>query len=236
MNSIRTLLESKTALVAVSFYDNDSEQRAKEARTAGVDIAELRIDRFERNDVEHVLEQIHAFQDLPILATVRSTHEGGNWSSSEQDRLELFRAVAPFVDAIDIELSSSDILPDVVALARQTDTIVIVSYHNFEHTPSTEDLESIVGGAESAGADIIKVSTMATSGEDLKTLASLLLNASGKIDLIVIAMGDIGTISRVFFPALGSRLTYSFIGESRTPGQLEYNEASRLLKRFHLDK
>ena len=236
MNSIRTLLESKTALVAVSFYDNDSEQRAKEAWTAGVDIAELRIDRFERNDVEHVLEQIHAFQDLPILATVRSAYEGGSWSSSEQDRLELFRAVAPFVDAIDIELSSSDILPDVVTLARQTDTIAIVSYHNFEHTPSTEDLESIVRGAESAGADIIKVSTMATSGEDLKTLASLLLNASGKIDLIVIAMGDIGAVSRVFFPALGSRLTYSFIGESRTPGQLEYNEVSRLLKRFHLDK
>src|SRR6202011_489331 len=108
---------------------------AGEAKSAGVDVAELRIDRFSRTDVDHVLSEIHAFRALPTLATVRSRHEGGQWSGTEEERLELFRAVAPFVNAVDIELSSREILQDVIAAARQHDVMVIASYHDFEHTP-----------------------------------------------------------------------------------------------------
>lgn len=233
MNRLRTLLKSENPLVAVSFYDDDSERKAREAEDAGIDVAELRIDRFEGDGVDHVVTQVHKFRALPVLATVRSAHEGGDWAGSEQDRLELFRAVAPLVDAVDIELSSSEILSDVVALARESDTITIVSYHNFDHTPKIDELESIARSAESAGADILKISTMANNRKDLVTLASLLVNPPTEADQVVIAMGDIGAVSRVFFPALGSRLTYSFIGTSRTPGQLEHAELSRLLSKFY---
>ncbi|MGW0363485.1 type I 3-dehydroquinate dehydratase [Streptomyces sp. NPDC002990] len=233
MNMMRVLLDSEIPLVAVSFRDNDSERLASEAKAAGIDIAELRIDRFAQTDAEHVLEQIRTFHSLPVLATVRSAQEGGDWNGTEEERLELFRAMAPHVEALDIELSSRGILADVIAAAKQHDTVAIVSYHNFEHTPSTEELEAVIDDAKTAGADIVKVSTMVTSESDVKRLASLLLNADADTELIVIAMGPTGAVSRIFFPALGSRVTYSFIGSSSAPGQLDFPETFALLRKFY---
>ncbi|MFD9337670.1 type I 3-dehydroquinate dehydratase [Streptomyces sp. NPDC060028] len=235
MNTLRDLLDAEIPLVAVSFGDDDSERLAHEAKAAGVDVAELRIDRYSRTDTDHVLQQVRTFKSLPILATLRSTHEGGEWSGTEEERLDLFRAVAPEVQAVDIELSSRGILADVISAAHENDTLAIVSYHNFAFTPGTEELETVIAEAKNAGADVVKVSTMVTSDSDVKRLASLLLKAGADTRLIVIAMGPIGAVSRVFFPALGSPITYSFIGSSSAPGQLDFSETFRLLRTFYPD-
>ncbi|MEC3980985.1 type I 3-dehydroquinate dehydratase [Amycolatopsis sp. H20-H5] len=235
MNSVRALLRGDGPLVAVSFGDQDSERAAAEARALGVDVAELRVDQFVRTDAEHVVAQVRAFGELPVLVTVRAAHEGGGWHGTGAERLELFRAVAPLADAVDIELSSQDILADVVALGREHDAVTIVSYHDFDHTPALADLKAVVRDAKEAGADIVKVSTMANSGQDVKRLASLLLETGDQADLIVIAMGATGTVSRVFFPVLGSRLTYSYLGENRTSGQLGFTDTLDLLRRFYPD-
>lgn len=232
MDTKRSLLDSDVPLVAVSFSDDDS-VLARDAQAAGVDVAELRIDQFSSTDVAHVLKQVRAFEGLSTLATIRSAHEGGGWRGAEEERLTLFRAVAPLVDAVDIELSSREIIGKVIAAARQHGAVVIVSYHNFECTPGTDELEAIINDAKNVGADLVKVSTMATSSNDVKRLASLLLNTEDDSKLIVIAMGATGTVSRVFFPALGSRLTYSFFGASTAPGQLDYPETFRLLRKFY---
>ncbi|NUT50680.1 MAG: type I 3-dehydroquinate dehydratase [Saccharothrix sp.] len=231
MNALRALLADGVPLIAVSFDDTESARAAGEARAAGVDVAELRVDRFSRTDVEHVREQVRAFRGLPVLATVRSAAEGGGWNGGEQERLDLFRAVAPLVDAVDVELSADGIVADVIAAAHADDALAIVSYHNFDHTPERAELAAVARDAKAAGADVVKISTMATTGADLKVLASLLLDADS--EMIVIAMGEVGTASRIFFPALGSRLTYTFIGHQPTSGQLDFAETSRLVRRFY---
>ena len=233
MNSLRALLGLDLPLIAVSFADDDSARAAAEARSLGVDVAELRIDRFSRTDVGHVVEQVRAFEGLPVLATVRSAAEGGGWSGGEAARLELFREVAPLVDAVDVELSSREVVADVIAAAHAHDTLAIVSFHDFDRTPDIGALDAIVRAAKDVGADIVKISTMANSGADVKTLASLLVNSDDETEMIVIAMGGIGTASRIFFPALGSRLTYTFIGHQPTSGQLDYAETSRLIRQFY---
>ncbi|QQQ75008.1 type I 3-dehydroquinate dehydratase [Saccharothrix sp. 6-C] len=217
----------------MSFSDEDSERAAAEARSLGVDVAELRIDRFSLTGSGHVLDQVRAFDGLPVLATVRSAAEGGGWRSGEAARLELFREVAPLVDAVDVELSSREILADVIAAAHAHDALAIVSHHNFDRTPGIDDLRAIARDAREAGADIVKISTMATDSADLKVLASLLVDSGDDSEMIVIAMGEIGTASRIFFPALGSRLTYTFIGHQPTSGQLDFAETSRLVRKFH---
>ncbi|MFD1149746.1 type I 3-dehydroquinate dehydratase [Saccharothrix hoggarensis] len=235
MNAIRALLDRGVPLVAASFDDTDCERAAKAAVEAEVDVAELRLDQFSTTDPEHVREQIGAFRDLPVLATARSAREGGGWTGTDEARLALFRAVAPLVDAVDVELSSREILADVVAAARRHDAVVIVSFHDFDRTPPIDRLRATVAEAKAAGADIVKVSTMATSRADVKALATLLTEADDDTGLIVIAMGEIGSVSRIFFPALGSRLTYSFVDHRPTSGQLGYAETFRLLRRFYPD-
>ncbi|MEU4762997.1 type I 3-dehydroquinate dehydratase [Actinosynnema sp. NPDC023794] len=235
MNTLRALFDSGVPVIAVSFDDTDCARSAKAALAAAVDVAELRIDQFAKSDPDHVLEQIAAFRGLPVLATVRAAHEGGGWTGSDEERLALFRAVAPVVDAVDVELSSHAIVADVIAAAREHDALVIVSYHDFDVTPPVDELAGIVADAKAAGADVVKISTMATAKADVKALASLLTDADDDTELIVIAMGAIGSVSRIFFPALGSRLTYSFLEHRPTSGQLDYDETFRLIRRFYPD-
>lgn len=232
MNTMRALLRAGAPLVAVSFGDTDNDNNAREAKEVGVDIAELRIDGFSRTDEEHVFAQVRAFVSIPLLATIRSAAEGGAWDGTEEERLALFRAVAPHVHAVDVELSSREILAEVIAAAHEHDTLAVVSFHDFDRTPGTAELEAVVAEAKAAGADLVKVSTMARSPEDLKRLAALLLTAGGDVPLTVIAMGAEGSASRVFFPGLGSRITYSFFGESFAPGQIDFAATTRLLRAF----
>ncbi|MFC6088968.1 type I 3-dehydroquinate dehydratase [Saccharothrix lopnurensis] len=232
MNTLRALIDTGVPLVAVSFDDRGGERAAEEARAARVDVAEIRVDRFGDTGADHVLRQVAAFRGLPALATIRSRAEGGFWQGSEQERLDLFRALTPHVDAVDVELSSRAVLAEVLATAREHDVLSVVSFHDFDRTPPLDDLRATVRDAREAGADLVKISTMARSRDDLKRLATVLLEGD---DLIVIGMGEVGTASRIFFPALGSKITYTFLGAAPTSGQLDFEETVRLMRRFHPD-
>ena len=150
--------------------------------------------------------------------------EGGCWTASEQERADLFRSVMPYVDGIDVELTSATSMSSVIDEAVAGDHVLIISNHDFESTPSLHELESIAQQGKELGADVVKLSAMAHSQPDLRTLASFTLQKA-EIGLIVIAMGDHGTASRVFFPALGSRLTYAYTSD-RVSGQLPFRPPS----------
>ncbi|GAA2381755.1 type I 3-dehydroquinate dehydratase [Dactylosporangium salmoneum] len=231
MATLRERLAGGAPLVAVSFGDDDAEGEAARARALGVDLAELRIDWYRSYVPGDVCRAAAAFRaaGLPTLATIRSKAEGGYWPGDDAERLALFEAVIPEVDAVDVELSSAGILPGVVAAARAADRPVIVSYHDFEATPGEAALRATVEAAVAAGADVVKISTMARGPEDLRVLAGLLLRYDS---MIVIGMGAEGAGSRVFFPLLGSRITYSAIGGRPAPGQLPFAETVRLLETF----
>lgn len=159
--------------------------------------------------------------------------EGGDWDGPETDRLELFRAVLPHVNGIDIELSSHEIVDQVIASAHDAGKTAIVSNHNFNETPSNAELERMVAEAKGRGADLVKLSAMATAPEDLVTLAKFTID-NAQYGVIVIAMGPLGSMSRVFFPALGSRLTYASNGPRHTvSGQLNFVETFEMLRKFY---
>ncbi|MFI5907424.1 type I 3-dehydroquinate dehydratase [Dactylosporangium sp. NPDC051541] len=229
--TLRARLSGGAPLVAVSFGDEDAAGHAARARDLGVDLAELRIDWHRSVEPADVLAAIAPFRaaGLPTLATIRSKAEGGYWPGDDAARLRLFEAVVPAVDAVDVELSSDAVLPGVVAAARAADVPVIVSFHDFDETPDADVLRAKVASAQAAGADVVKISTMTHGSEDLRVLAGLLLQYPR---MIVIGMGAEGAGSRVLFPLLGSRVTYSAIGGRPAPGQLPFEETKRLLTLF----
>ena len=60
------------------------------ARRAGADLAELRLDLFERPDPGPFLGK----RVLPLIVTLRPAWEGGRWNGNEDDRIAILRDAA----------------------------------------------------------------------------------------------------------------------------------------------
>lgn len=218
-------------VVAVPFTDAATTDDVAEAAAHGMDVVEWRVDRFTRTDADHVVEVIGRCGATPRIVTIRSAAEAGGWDGDEKTRLALFEAVAPRVGALDIEGSSTAILGDVVALARDHGCTAVVSFHDFDATPTLGALTEVVAAARVAGADVVKLATMVHHSDDLRVLATLLCVDDG-IDKIVIGMGPLGASSRLLFPFLGSRLTFAAHPDPSAPGQLPLEDMAETLRRL----
>jgi 3-dehydroquinate dehydratase-1 len=220
-------------VVAVSFTDADGVADLDDARLAGVALAELRIDHFARFDAAYVSAQIKRLHGLPVLATIRLAAEGGGWKGSETDRLALYQAILPQVDAIDVELQATETLAALIPLARGLGKPVVVSHHDFDATPTYEALTEVVSRAHQAGADIVKIAAQVHSDEDISTLSRLLTDKVAP-DMVIIGMGEKGLPTRLMFPGQGSRFTFAAKGDRiSAPGQLPYDRMVKLLAEIY---
>lgn len=231
MLRVGTLELGSVPRIAAALTDADVHAHADAVRRFA-DIAELRIDQFARRDPAHVVEMCRAAGalGLPIIATVRAANEGGGTALDDAQRLALFEAVAPLVAALDIELRAP-ICDRVVALAQQHGRLAIVSHHDFAATPADADLAALFDAAALADADVIKIAAHAASPADTDRLIGF-LRARRERGLIVIAMGPHGVASRVFFPLLGSLITYASAGDAMAPGQLSLTDLHAELRRY----
>jgi 3-dehydroquinate dehydratase-1 len=211
----------------------DTEVRTDTARAKELaDIFELRIDLFQRHERSYAAQLCKAAraQKVPLIATVRSAEEGGGVALDDEQRLGLFEAALPHVDALDIEHHAA-IRDRVIEIARAAGKLALVSHHDFQLTPPERDLLAIVDEAKAAGADIVKLATAAESFADVERLFGVLLSQRSK-GLVAISLGAYGTVSRVVFPLFGSLLTYGFLHEAVAPGQLSVAELRKELGRY----
>jgi len=233
-SSLLELLRDPVPLVAVSFDDRASDAEIEAFRAAGLDVAELRIDQFADHDVAHVVAETDRYDGLATIATIRSAAHGGGWTGTDDEVVALLEAVLPSVDAIDVELSSLELLAPLIASAKAAGRVVIVSHHDFERMPGAADLAAMAAQAKQAGADIVKLAAMANGTDDVRALAAFTVERAD-LGLITIAMGEHGMASRVFFPALGSALTFAFGSNTPVSGQLSFAETMAELRRFFPD-
>jgi 3-dehydroquinate dehydratase type I len=123
---------------------------------------------------------------------------------------------------VDIEIESDYYFTsEMVAFAKKHGTKVIISYHNFESTPSIKELNEIVKECFDKGADIAKLATLVRSPRDNGKLLGLY--ASDK-PLVVLGMGALGKITRVAAPLMGAAFTFAAVDEASVtaPGQVSY--------------
>lgn len=184
------------------------------------DLVELRLDL--------ISEGLARFEaELPILLTVRSKSEGGQWTGTEPQRLATYRQFMPHVAAVDIELSSP-IAVEVCKMARDAGKASIVSFHDFSATPNIEALQAIVEQGQKIGS-IVKIVTLTNTGRDVEILRTLLSKRSSP--LCVMGMGQHAAMTRVEFPKLGSCLTYGYLDKPLAPGQTSAAELFSQLRK-----
>ena len=99
----------------------------------------------------------------------------------------------------------------------------IVSHHDFDGTPSADEIVSILSAN---GAEVTKGAFMVRSFGDLCSL----LDASASIGRrhVILGMGEAGTVTRLRQRILGNEFTFGYVGEPTAPGQLGADEMSDL--------
>jgi len=229
--NIGKLKLGNTPRIAAVIVDGEDKKALAAAKRDGADLLELRIDCFKRQDTDYIRKIIKDVrtEKLPVIATIRSEAESGRRNLKDAERLRIFKAIMPLVDAVDIELSSKKILKDVIKEAHRFKKRAIVSYHDFRNTPAEGQLNAIIKNSRNAGGDIVKIATFAKDKRDIIRLATLTASHG---NIIIIAMGRLGIVSRLFFPMLGSLLTYCSVTKSSAPGQIRLKTTAKLLKEF----
>ena len=92
----------------------------------------------------------------------------GGYDGDENKRLDALRlAIELGVDYIDVELKAADQFYDSIRGKTLNRTKIIVSSHNYQCTPSVEDLGNLVARIQSTGADIVKIATTANEITDV---------------------------------------------------------------------
>ncbi|HMK43938.1 MAG TPA: type I 3-dehydroquinate dehydratase [Dissulfurispiraceae bacterium] len=220
-------------LIAGVLNDEDVGQLSPDD-LASIDLIELRIDlcsAMTPSRAEGLLRSAREKFAKPLLATVRHPSEGGE--QEFPDRVDLYRAMAPHTDAVDIEISAAGEFAQVRTICNATGTLLIGSYHNFSATPDNTALEVINTTGRSLGADIVKLALMPQDREDVVRLAEFTLRHRTE-GIIAIAMGALGIASRVFMPLIGSLATYASVTRTTAPGQLSATDVADLFRRLNI--
>jgi 3-dehydroquinate dehydratase-1 len=116
----------------------------------------------------------------------------------------------------------------VVAAAKKSGNLVVVSFHDFEGMPSSRRLRRIEKGARDDGADIVKVAAVTTGPRDVAVLLDFLDGAEGAASAM--GMGELGRASRLLLAKAGSALNYGWLDKPQVPGQWQAEEFAALLR------
>lgn len=109
----------------------------------------------------------------------------------------------------------------------------IVSYHNYQETPTAEKLKEIIDTMMKYQPDIVKVSTLCKTPADAVRLLEVLLDLkSHEQRCIVLGMGEHGSITRIFGTLWGNELIYApqNVSEQSAPGQLTKEKLETIFK------
>ncbi len=206
------------------------------ANANGADVIELRIDLLNAEERDEAkIKRFLKGVNMPVILTNRSKEEGGSFTGTEAERIEMLRGITAtgLVDAVDIEFNAEG-KEEVIEQAKRMNIQVIVSLHDFSGMPAQDDILKIIEAMYSAGAGIAKVAvTPRNRLESLNLLQITEQVSSEGHALIAIGMGDWGRHLRVIAPLYGSVLTYGYIEDGAVaPGQFSVAELSEMLSRL----
>ncbi|XP_020222637.1 bifunctional 3-dehydroquinate dehydratase/shikimate dehydrogenase, chloroplastic isoform X2 [Cajanus cajan] len=192
------------------------------AKDTGADVVEIRLDALNTFDPSQDLNTLLQHRPLPLLFTYRPKWEGGKYDGDENKRLDALRlAMELGADYIDVELQVAHQFFDSIR-GKSFKTKVIVSSHNYQLTPSVEDLGNLVARIQATGADIVKIATTALDITDVARMFQIMVHSQvRRVPFIGLVMGDRGLISRILCAKFGGYLTFGTLesGVISAPGQ-----------------
>ncbi len=225
------LLTKDSPLVCVSVTGETTieiMEQAREAVNAGIPVIEWRADYYnelsDNQALRDILEKLRSLtSDTIFITTVRTTREGGK---ADLSSLEMYRvlneiATAHAADLIDVEFDTFDDPLPLTQLLHHHGAMVISSHHDFNSTPSEDEVIAKLNSMKETDADIVKIAVTPSNKADAFSLMKAIskFTESETIPVIGISMGNDGMISRIIPSAFGSCLTFGKLGDASAPGQ-----------------
>lgn len=210
------------------------------AANQDADLAEFRIDLLDfAADSKQVIALGHELKKIlatkPMIATIRTHNEGGKLTISDADYGKTYQAYLkqPFMDMLDVEMfRDQQVVKNTVKLAHDKKVLIVMSNHDFQKTPSEDEIVKRLLKQDELGADILKIAVMSQSKQDVFTLmnATLKVSQQSKKPLLTMSMGKLGTISRIATANMGGSFSFGMIGEASAPGQIDVTQLKQFLK------
>ncbi len=206
------------------------------------DIIELRLDCLDAHDLSEVEKHLAGESinfSQPIIFTLRPSEQGGHRQLDFDTRVSFWTSEAVRLQSrnesyVDLELDAALALSKLKQDAWPLDwDRVICSHHDFAGVP--KDLDRIYEQMAGLKAGILKIAVNVADITDCLHVFRLLDRARlDDREMIAIAMGDAGVVTRIMGPSRGSFLTYGALDESHptAPGQISAKDL-RDLYRIH---
>jgi 3-dehydroquinate dehydratase/shikimate dehydrogenase len=220
------------------------------ARVASVsevaDGIEIRLDALglsPAGDPTSLLTRILEATAKPIILTYRPREEGGYAEASLTDRWRLWSKVIAWAERreqvcarllYDLEVDIAEMIRDTAPseLARSFPwERVIASHHRYDARP--EEVAAMYERVSALPARIVKLAIFAHDIGDSLAIFRLLERARReKRDLVGVAMGTAGLLTRILGVAYGSAFTYgaAAAGREAAPGQIPVSDLRRLYR------
>jgi 3-dehydroquinate dehydratase-1 len=189
------------------------------AEEAGADVIELRLDRFPAvltPEYATILDETN----LPLILTVRSRHEGGEFSGSPDDWQVLIQPFLPYAAFVDMEQQFAAFAPEI----RRSGKVVIASFHH-DGMLSSEAMAS--AGLRLRQYGIPKIVVRPETVEDVLAFCSFTYHAEKPV--ITSIMGEKFRFARILLPLFGSMMVFCYAGIPAAVGQFTVREARQIL-------
>lgn len=241
--NMREYLERAIICVPIVAEDDNEilrqvERIVEKSRSARIDIAEFRADYYEGlkdyDKLKEILSTIRAILNdvgVKLLFTIRSFEEGGerlDFTIPSINEINLYVAENKLSDMIDVEhFSDVTSAEKVINAAKEREIEVVLSSHDFEKTPTLEEMLERYKSMYERHADIIKLAVMPHNEQDVNNLLEAVSTTYKKysdVKVVGISMAELGRRTRIEGYKYGSYLTFAIIDKASAPGQVSVDE------------
>ena len=216
--------------IAMGFPDPQKlMEHARREANAGESFFEFRLDYLAAPEqgVAVIRKFLAAHPECSILATCRRHQNHGKVNGSVEDQVRILDAALDAgARAVDVEIESAENARARLEALRGKGQLVL-SYHNYDGTPSPE---SIVRRMLRVPADGYKIVTTARKPSDNSRILAI-TKSHPRTPLVVLAMGETGFPTRVLGTAWGGMFTYA--APNASEGTASGQVSARVLRHLY---
>jgi 3-dehydroquinate dehydratase/shikimate dehydrogenase len=221
-----------TICISLCEQSIESLERALAKATNAADLIEIRLDCLDALALDQnflAVERLLQKSQRPTILTNRPAEQGGQ--RELKSRVEFWLShLSASANLLDIELDLA-LAPSLEETPSLDWGRVICSYHDVDGLP--EDLDELYRQMAATPARILKIAVQAQDVVDCLPIFQLLDRARDEgREMIAIAMGTAGVVTRILGPSRGAFLTYCALDQqsNTAPGQLTAAELADVYK------